>query len=166
MLLDHELDAAPVHRALQKGTNIIDRSTQNRGTGGDWSKIKPLFPDIFAEGARFVKQHGYVPASHSYVIRGDIHEKYPWLPSACLRRFRRPKRPPGKRSRKPFHRGCSSARSFWPRAENLVGNDPFTYGVIANRKMIGAMIDASYEQGLTARKLTVEELFAASTLEL
>lgn len=79
MLVNNELDAAPIHRALQKGSNIIDRSTHNRGTGGDWSKIKLLFPDVIAEGERFVKKHGYVPASHTYVIRGDIHERYPWV---------------------------------------------------------------------------------------
>ena len=48
----------------------------------------------------------------------------------------------------------------------IVGDDPFTYGVNANRKMIETMIEASHEQGLTSRKLAIEELFAASTLEL
>jgi 4,5-dihydroxyphthalate decarboxylase len=55
---------------------------------------------------------------------------------------------------------------FLAKSREIVGDDPFTYGVGANRKMIETMIEASHEQGLTARKLATEELFAASTLEV
>src|SRR5437870_9568733 len=79
MLVNHEIDAASVQRAFQKESNIIDRSTQLRAAGGDWSKIKPLFPDKIAEGERFFKKHGYIPANHTYIIRSDIYRQYPWL---------------------------------------------------------------------------------------
>jgi 4,5-dihydroxyphthalate decarboxylase len=48
----------------------------------------------------------------------------------------------------------------------LFGNDPYPYGVKANRKMLETLIDFSHEQGLTSKKMKVEELFAASTLDL
>src|SRR5579871_637392 len=64
MLVNHELDAAPVGRAFRRESNLIDRSTQIRALEGDWSKVKPLFPDPMAEGRRFVKAHGFVPANH------------------------------------------------------------------------------------------------------
>ena len=166
MLLAHELDAAPVHRALQKGTNIIDRSTHNRATGGDWSKIKPLFPDIFTEGARFVKEHGYVPASHTYVLRGDVHEKYPWAAFSIFKAFVEAKELARQTLAESIPSGLFFGSQFLAKSREIVGNDPFVYGVDGNRNMIEAMIDASYEQGLTARKMTIPELFAASTLEL
>ena len=166
MLLAHELDAAPVHRALQKGTNIIDRSTRNRATGGDWSKIKPLFPDIFTEGARFVKEHGYVPASHTYVLRGDVHEKYPWAAFSIFKAFVEAKELARQTLAESIPSGLFFGSQFLAKSREIVGNDPFVYGVDGNRNMIEAMIDASYEQGLTARKMTIPELFAASTLEL
>src|SRR5574342_337542 len=50
MLVNHELDAAPVGRAFRPEQNIVDRSTRIRASGGDWSKVKPLFPDKIAEG--------------------------------------------------------------------------------------------------------------------
>src|SRR5258706_6643015 len=53
MLVNHEIDAAPTMRAFQKGTNMVDRSTHIRTRGGDWSKVKPLFPDLIAEAKRF-----------------------------------------------------------------------------------------------------------------
>ena len=79
MLVNHEIDVASVTRAFSRESNIIDRSTHIRAESGDWSKVKPLFPDRIAEAARFVKQHGFVPANHAYAIRGDVARKYPWL---------------------------------------------------------------------------------------
>jgi len=79
MLVANEIDVAAVNRAFQKDSNIIDRSTHIRARGGDWSKVKPLFPDIMAEGTRFFSEHGFIPANHAYVIRGDVDRQYPWL---------------------------------------------------------------------------------------
>ena len=166
MLVNHELDAAPVHRALQKGTNIIDRSTHNRGAGGDWSKIKPLFPDIFAEGTRFIKKHGYVPASHTYVIRGDVQEKYPWVAFSLYKAFAEAKEAARQTLAESIPSGLIFGAQYLAKSKEILGDDPFPYGVTANRKMVEAMIEGSYEQGLTAKKLAIENLFAASTLEL
>ena len=70
MLVANEIDAAPVQRAFRKDSNIIDRSTQIRARDGDWSKVKLLFPDRIAEGTRFFRKHGYIPANHAYVRTG------------------------------------------------------------------------------------------------
>jgi 4,5-dihydroxyphthalate decarboxylase len=48
----------------------------------------------------------------------------------------------------------------------LIGDDPFPFGIKANRAMLDTIIGYSHEQGLTPRKLAIEELFAESTLEL
>ena len=46
------------------------------------------------------------------------------------------------------------------------GSDPYPYGIKDNEKMIQTMIDFSFEQGLTPRKLAMEEIFAAPMLDL
>ena len=51
-------------------------------------------------------------------------------------------------------------------AKALMGEDYWPYGVAANGAEIEAMTRYSYEQGLTARKLSAEDLFAASTFKL
>src|SRR5689334_22677522 len=79
MLVNNEIDAAPVQRAFRPEKNVIDRSTRIRAADADWSKVRPLFPDRIAEGIRFYRDHGYIPANHTYVIRGDVYRKYPWL---------------------------------------------------------------------------------------
>ena len=34
---------------------------------------------MIAEGTRFFTKHGFIPANHAYVIRGDVYRRYPWL---------------------------------------------------------------------------------------
>jgi 4,5-dihydroxyphthalate decarboxylase len=48
----------------------------------------------------------------------------------------------------------------------MIGDDPFPYGIKANRAMLDTLIEFSFEQGLTPRKMKIEELFAEQTLGL
>ena len=47
-----------------------------------------------------------------------------------------------------------------------MGDDYWSYGVQENVKEIEAMARYAFEQGLTTRKLTAEDLFAESTFQL
>jgi 4,5-dihydroxyphthalate decarboxylase len=166
MLVSNELDAAPTHRAFSRETNIIDRSTQIRARSGDWSKVKPLFADRIAEGSRFVKKHGYIPANHAYVIRGDIYRKYPWLAFNLYKAFIAAKEV----AQDKLSSSIPSALIFGPeylaQTRAIFGDDPYPYGIQANRAMLQTIIDFSFEQGLTKEKQKLEELFAPSTLAL
>jgi 4,5-dihydroxyphthalate decarboxylase len=166
MLVAGEIDCASVHRAFQRGSNIIDRSTHIRAAAGDWSKVKPLFPDFIAEGERFFKAHGYIPANHAYIIRGDIDRKYPWLAFNLYKAFVKAKEV----AQETFVDSIPSGLIFGPQylamTKTIFGNDPFPYGVAANREMLQTIIDYSHEQGLTAEKLKIEDLFAPSTLDV
>lgn len=59
----------------------------------------------------------------------------------------------------------------WPvyeleRARELMGEDYWRYGVSENAGEIETMTRYSFEQGLSARKLTAQDLFAKSTFAL
>ncbi|MBI2987517.1 MAG: hypothetical protein HYY45_12200 [Deltaproteobacteria bacterium] len=166
MLVNHEIDVASVHRAFRGETNIIDRSTRIRARGGDWSKVKPLFPDRIAEGARFVKKHGYIPANHAYIIRGDVYRSYPWLAFNLYMAFVKAKELAQRTLAESIPSGLIFGAEYLKMTREIVGDDPFPYGVQANRGMLETIIDYSYEQGLTPEKLKIEDLFAPSTLEL
>ena len=166
MLVSNEIDAASVHRAFQKGTNIIDRSTHLRGKEGDWSKVKPLFPDRMAEGKRFFDKHGYIPANHAYAIRGDIYRQYPWLAFNLYKAFIASKEWFRDRLSESIPTALIFGPEYLKKTREIFGDDPFPYGIKANRKMLETMIDYSYEQGLIPQKFKIEELFAPSTLEL
>ena len=166
MLVANEIDAAPVHRAFQRETNIIDRSTHLRARDGDWSKVKPLFPDAAAEGERFFKAHGYIPANHAYIIRGDIDRKYPWLAFNLYKAFVAAKEIAREKLAESIPSGLIFGPQYLAATRKIFGADPFPYGVAANRPMLETIVDYSHEQGLTPAKLKLEDLFAPSTLDV
>jgi 4,5-dihydroxyphthalate decarboxylase len=164
-LLENELDVAHVASPWVLQANALDRSSRIAGKG-DWSKIKPLFPDRMAEGARFYKQHGFLPVNHAYIIRGDIYKKYPWIAFNLYTGFVKAKA----LAREQLLERIPSALFFAPEyaamTREMIGDDPFPYGVKANKAMLDTIVAFSHEQGLTPKKMTVEELFAQSTLDL
>lgn len=166
MLVNHELDAAPVHRAFRRDSNIIDRSTQIRAREGDWSKVRPLFPDRIEEGARFYRKYGYIPANHAYVIRGDVYRAHPWVAFNLYMAFVKAKEYAQERLAESIPSALIFGREYLAKTREIFGHDPFPYGVRANREMLQTIIDYSHQQGLTREKLRIEDLFAPSTLEL
>ncbi len=166
MLVNHEIDVASVHKAFDAAPNVIDKSTRNRGTSGDWSKVKLLFPDPIAEGTRFFKQHGYIPANNIYVIRGELHRRHPWLAFNLYDAFMKAKEWAQTHLRENIPRGLIFGDAYLAKTREIFGNDPFPYGMKANRKMLETMIDYSCEQGLIPEKPKVEELFTPSTVDL
>jgi 4,5-dihydroxyphthalate decarboxylase len=48
----------------------------------------------------------------------------------------------------------------------LMGENFWPYGIASNRKALETLCLYSYEQSLARRKLTIEELFYPSTMEL
>jgi 4,5-dihydroxyphthalate decarboxylase len=145
---------------------VIGRSHRITGAGGDWSKVKPLFPDRLTEGARFFGKWGFLPVNHAYVVRGDVYRKHPWVAFNLYTAFSRAKEQFNARLLDAIPTALFFGREYLARTQELFGPDPFPYGVKANRKMIETLIDFSHEQGLTEKKMTVEELFAPSTLDL
>ncbi|HZD42343.1 MAG TPA: hypothetical protein VE131_16595 [Terriglobales bacterium] len=165
MLLGNELDVAHVASPFALQANALDRSSRIAGTG-DWSQLRLLFPDRMAEGARFYKKHGFLPVNHTYIIRGDIYKKHPWVAFNVYAGFVKAK----ELAREKMLERIPTALFFGPEyavmTRETVGDDPFPFGVKANRAMLDTIIEYSFEQGLTPRRMKVEELFAESTLEL
>jgi 4,5-dihydroxyphthalate decarboxylase len=166
MLVANQIDVATVTRAFRRDSNMIDRSTQIRARDGDWSKVKPLFPDRIAEGERFFGKHGYIPANHAYVIRGDIYRKYPWLALNLYKAFVAAKEIAQETLAESIPSGLIFGADYLARTRRIFGLDPYPYGIKANRKMLETIIDYSCEQGLTKEKQKIENLFAPSTLDL
>jgi len=166
MLVHHELDAALVLGPWTRAANVVDRSSRIPGAGGDWSKVKPLFPDRMAEGARFFKKHGFIPANHAYIIRGDIHRKYPWVAFNLYTGFVKAKALAREKLLERIPSALFFGREYLAMTREILGDDPFPYGLKANRRMLELLVEYSHEQGLTPEKMKVEKLFAESTLDL
>ncbi len=166
MLVNHEIDAAPIAGHLSRAVNVIDRSTHIRGSEGDWSKVKPLFPDPIAEAKRFVGKYGFVPVNHAYIIRGDVYREHPGVTLKLYDAFVAAKAYATKTLPERIPAALFFGAEYLATTQGILGDDPFPYGVKANSAMLETLIGFSQEQGLTPRKMKVEELFAKETLDL
>ncbi len=165
MLVNHEIDVAPIASHLSRTVNIIDRSTHMRGSEGDWSKIKPLFPDEIGEAKRFVDKHGFVPVNHTYIVRGDVYREQPGIANKLYQAFLSAKAQATATLLERAPAALIFAPEYLAMTRSILGDDPFPYGIKANRAMIDTIASYSHEQGLTPRKMTIEELFANETLD-
>ena len=144
MLAAHELDAALVGRIPQMAEG----------------KVRLLFPDIIAEGKRYFDAHGYIPANHTYIVRGEVLRKNPGLATQLYRAFREAKAIAEKALPQSLPSGLVFGGEYLARTRQLFGQDPFAYGVGVNRKMLEAVILFAHEQGMIRKRPSVEEIFA------
>jgi 4,5-dihydroxyphthalate decarboxylase len=164
--VNHEIDAASGTEGASRVTNFIDRSTQIRATGGDWSKVKPLFSNLIEEGTRFYKKYRFIPATQMYTMRRSTYEKYPWAAFNLYDAFVKSKR----RAEETLNDRISSlmvfGREYAAQTRSIFDGDPYPYGLEKNRSMLTTIIDYLYEQHLITMKPKVEELFAPSVVSL
>ena len=165
MLVSQQIDVAPIAGHLERAVNVIDRSTHIRGNAGDWSKVKPLFPDMIAEAGRFYSEHGYVPVNHTYIIRGDVYRANPTLARDLYAAFVAAKNQARARLLERIPEALVFGTEYLAMTEKIFGADPFPYGIKANLAMLDTVIGFSQEQALTPRRMKIEELFAEQTLD-
>jgi 4,5-dihydroxyphthalate decarboxylase len=134
------------------------------GTGS----VQRLFPEFKQTEQEYFHQTGIFPIMHVIVLRKGIVEKYPWAGGSLYKAFCQAKD-------RLFEQMAQTAALHlslpWLIAEveetrRLMGADFWPYGVEANRKTLEAATLYSYEQGLTPRKLAIEELFLPSTFDV
>ncbi|HYY25813.1 MAG TPA: PhnD/SsuA/transferrin family substrate-binding protein [Candidatus Udaeobacter sp.] len=166
MLANNELGVAAINSPWKNMPTVIGRSHRIRGADANWSKIKPLFFDRMAEGARLFKKWGFLPVNHAYTIRGDIYKKYPWVAFNLYTAFVKAKEFFNSKLAERIPTALFFGPEYLAMTREKFGDDPFPYGIEANRKMLETLIDFSHEQGLIPAKLKIEELFATSTLSL
>jgi 4,5-dihydroxyphthalate decarboxylase len=131
-------------------------------------KIARLFPDYRAAEKAYFKKTGMFPIMHLVGIRRSIVEQHPWLPVNVYNAFVKAKAICMEELDEVGHLFTTLP---WPVAERdevkaLMGEDYWRYGVHENAAEIDAMTRYSFEQGLSARRLTAEDLFAEPTFEL
>jgi 4,5-dihydroxyphthalate decarboxylase len=165
MLVANEIDVAPISGHLSRAVNVIDRSTHIRASEGDWSKVKPLFPDEIGEARRFVAEHGFVPVNHTYIVRGDVYRNHPGIAVKLYEAFTQAKAHAAASLLERIPAALVFGAEYLSMTRDILGDDPFPYGIEANRAMLETIIGFSHEQGLTAKEMKIEELFAKEMLD-
>jgi 4,5-dihydroxyphthalate decarboxylase len=129
--------------------------------------VARLFEDYASAEAEYYRRTGIFPIMHALGVRRDVHERDPWLASSLYKAFSEAKRLADAEF---FETTALKIGLPWigheaSRTRGIMGEDFWPYGVAANRKTLEAMARYSYEHGLSARRVSVEEMFAPATLE-
>ena len=159
MLLRGELDATLLYLNTR---NLVDRS---RADLGGSSEIRTLFPDPKAEAHRYFAKTGIYPINHTIVVRRRLHEKYPWIALNLYNAFAAAKAAMAA-ERERLLDGFFATGIYGDDVHAALAGDPLSYGIRAARPVLETIARYSHEQGLTSRRIGLDEIFAPSTLEL
>ena len=126
-----------------------------------------LFPDPVSVAKDYYKRTGLFPIMHVVGIRRELAERHPWLPGAVFKAFEQSKEiGMAKLS------DTSSTKVTLPFVEEalrdaraLMGEDFWSYGVDKNRKTLDYFLGQHHAQGLSPRRVSVDELFHPATYE-
>jgi 4,5-dihydroxyphthalate decarboxylase len=148
MLRSGEVDAVITARAP-------DAFTHGKG------EVVRLFPDYRAEEERYCQKTGIFPIMHLITLRRATFEQHPWIAQNLTKAFEEAKRRSIARLR---DFTCAHIPLPWAAAiaDEIVatqGEDPYPYGIEASRKTLEAFCRYSHDQGVTARRMTPEDLF-------
>jgi 4,5-dihydroxyphthalate decarboxylase len=128
----------------------------------DW-----LFPDPAAAAKDYYHRTGIFPIMHLIGIRHKLARHNPWLPAAVLKAFDR-----SKAIALAQLGDVSATKVTMPFVEEqlrairrLMGAEFWPYGLAPNRIVLNTFLDHHHRQGLSSRRLQVEELFHPATHE-
>jgi len=159
MLLKEELDAI-VHYIAHG--NLVDRSRADLFNHAD---VKFLFEDREVESARYFKKTGIYPINHIMVVKRSVYERHPWIALNLYSAFVNAMDQVRKDSlawMAPYYEMGLVGRDV----RGIVTKTPMPYGLKAARPVLETVTRYVYEQGLCARPVALEEIFAPNTLDL
>jgi len=126
-----------------------------------WKQVEVNYPDLFPDPAPieadFYRRTGVYPMHGTIVVKEQVLKDNPGLARAMYDAFDEAKQQWLVRLNSGEADTVSDKR--YRSLQPLVGNDPLPYGIEANIKTIMALEKTAFDQGLTPRRLSIDELF-------
>ena len=155
MLGDGEIDALYTAHAP---------SSFHDGSG----RVRRLWEDPRAVEEEYYRETGIFPIMHVVVVRQDVHEAHPWVAQSLVKAFEASK----SLAQRDLHE-TTALKYMLPwltteaeRTADLLGDDPFAYGLEPNRHVLDTFLRYSHEQYLSPRRIAPDEMFAPSTMKV
>jgi 4,5-dihydroxyphthalate decarboxylase len=132
-------------------------------------RVRRLFEDYEAVERDYFRRTGIFPIMHTVVMRKDVYQQNPWIARSLYDAFKEAK----DKAARLYQMGESFMHGLFMipwltahREENrrLMGDDLWPYGVERNVKVLDTFLRYHHEQGLSKRRLRVDELFVPETL--
>lgn len=153
MLVDGDIDAIVAPRPPSAFTNKA-------------AQIGRLFSDYRTVEIEYFRKTRLFPIMHLIGIRKELVETHPWLAASVTKAFEQSRR----RCMAALYDPTALQVSLpWLVAEAeatqaIMGDDFWPYGVDANRHVIETLLDCHHRQGLSARRMTIDEIFARGAI--
>ena len=170
--VDVRLENAPadttLSELLERGAidGIVGPRAPSGFERGD-PRIAWLFSDPAQAAAGYFRKTRIFPIMHVLGIRRELAQEHPWLPMAVFKAFAAAKSVA--LARLVDTSACKVTLPFVEEqlrgARALMGADFWSYGVAENRHVLDHFLHHHHAQGLSRRRVQVEELFHPSTFE-
>jgi 4,5-dihydroxyphthalate decarboxylase len=130
--------------------------------------IARMFPDFRSTEEDYFRRTKIFPIMHVIGIRKSLVEKHPWLPVNVLKAFIKAKEHAWYELGQIGHlfNSLPWGVSDFNLAKALMGEDYWSYGLGPNRHVLDTFTRYQHEQGISARRLSPEELFHPASLDL
>jgi len=130
--------------------------------------IRRLFPDHRTVESTYYKKTGVFPIMHSVAVRRKTIEENPWLPKAVFNAYSKAKSIDYE-TMKTWGWALDSLPWYgqeFNETRELMGENFYPYGFEASKSSYETAIRYLHDQGLSKRKVSIEEMFERSTLGL
>lgn len=133
--------------------------------GDGRGEIVRLIDDYETVELDYFRRTGIYPIMHTVVLRREIHERAPWVAGSLFKAFVEAKRTGLSRLAWPGAVYCALPwlGANLARVRETMGDDPFVYGLEANRPILEKFLSYALAQGLLAAPIAPEDLFAPQT---
>ncbi len=124
-------------------------------------RVRRLFADPKRVEMDYFRRTGIFPIMHTLVLRQEVYQEYPWLAKGLYDAFEQAK----KKCQDEMYQSSTLKYSLaWlvddiEEEKELLGDDPWPYGLKANSRVLETLVTYVWEQGLIAQKPKIEELF-------
>lgn len=116
---------------------------------------------------QYFRKTGIFPIMHTLIIKREIYEKNPWIAMNLYKAFSEAKRmvTQSYSETAALYVTLPWIRDDLKRMKSILGEDWWPYGISKNRHVLETFLRYHHEQGLSARLMTIEELFAPESLD-
>ncbi|MDY0749133.1 ABC transporter substrate-binding protein [Paucibacter sp. R3-3] len=127
-------------------------------TGG-WKEVEANYPDLFPNAAEveaaYYARTGIYPMHGTIVVKDAVLAQHPEVARTLYDAFAEAKR----RWLEKLPTSTNAGDKKYQALTQIVGRDPLPYGIEENRKTIEALEQTAFKQGLTPRRMSLNELF-------
>ena len=129
--------------------------------------VARLFKNYRQVEEQYYRKTGIFPIMHTIVIKREVYEKNPWIAMNLYKAFYKAKEIVTKTyaSSGVFYVTLPWIDDDVARVSRFMDHDWWPYGVVRNRQVLETFLRYHHEQGLSERLVSINELFAAETLD-